>query len=158
MTSPEPSTEDTTTAPEPAVEPAVQPPEGADPGAQPGDRQEARDTRVRAERDELRTERDALNSRVAGMQRAEIHRRAGEHLASPSDLDLVVSAQEYAGCFDESGEIDEGAVAALIDQVVTQRPAWRKRAGGPMDMGFKQTAPIPREASHAAVFEQARHR
>lgn len=155
----EPSTPDTAEAVE-------TPAEGQEPTPEPTDRQEARDGRIRAERDQLRTDNEALNARVAGMQRAEIHRRAGEHLHTPSDLDLVVDADSYAECFDpDTGEVDEGAVAALLDQVITERPSWKlrtpprlkgdgSRGGG--DMGMKSTAPARPEPSHAQVFGQGR--
>lgn len=148
----EPSTPDTGAEGAEAVETTA---EGAEATSEPTDRQEARDQRVRAERDQLRADNEALNARVAGMQRAEIHRRAGDHMHTPSDLDLVVDADTYSQCFDpDTGEIDEGAVAALLDQVVTERPSWKRRPGGRMDMGHRQTAPMPSTPSWSGAFRQ----
>lgn len=150
----QPSTEDTSTTDTPAPEsgsPASDPAPGPE---TPETHQDRRDANVRAERDQFRTERDALSGRVAAMQRAEVHRRAAEHVQVPGDLDLVTSPEEYAACFTESGDLDEGTLGALLDRVTTERPNWRKGpTSGSMDMGYRQTAPVGRTPTWDGAFK-----
>ncbi|KXX62300.1 hypothetical protein AZG88_29880 [Rhodococcus sp. LB1] len=61
------------------------------------------------------------------MQRAEVERVAGEHLAMPGDL-FSLSGNELADYLDDDGNVDPEKVAADVDAVLTERPGLRKNA------------------------------
>jgi hypothetical protein len=95
-------------------------------------RQDRRDRQARERAAELETERDKLAGRLAAAQTREVERIAANTLEQPGDL-LALSGHEIADFLDpETGEVDEGAVAAALDQLLESRPGLGKgmvRAG-----------------------------
>ncbi|UTT48921.1 hypothetical protein [Rhodococcus gordoniae] len=87
---------------------------------------EARD-RYRTERDASRQELTAAQARIERMQRAEVERVAGEHLAMPGDL-FSLTGNELADYLDDDGNVDPERVAADAVAVLTERPGLRKNA------------------------------
>jgi hypothetical protein len=162
MTEPTPDTTMDTPDPGGAPEPSAPVPDPGTPETTPQGpegRQEARDARIRAERDQLRGERDTLASRVAEFQKAEVHRRAEQFLRNPADLDLVVSAEEYAAMWGDDGRMDEGAFAAAMDRALDGRDHWRKPYVSTDATSIRPTAPMGRpEPTHADVFGGGRPR
>ena len=106
------------------------PPAGGDQD-QPKGRQARRDAQARQRASELEAERDQLAGRLASAQRREIETLAANSLEQPGDL-LALSGHEIADFLDEDGEVDPGAVAAALDQLIEARPGLQKgmvRAG-----------------------------
>jgi hypothetical protein len=66
---------------------------------------------------------DALRARVAGYERDQITRLAGERLANGEDLLLAVQLDDL---HDDQGALSEERINAAIDQVLEQRPHWGK--------------------------------
>ncbi|MGW8815506.1 hypothetical protein [Gordonia terrae] len=86
-----------------------------------------KEARYRVERNEARTERDALAERVQRMQRNEIERIAGEQLAQAGDL-LTLSGNDLADYLTESGDVDTAKVSADVAALLAERPGLRKSA------------------------------
>jgi hypothetical protein len=86
-----------------------------------------KEARYRVERNEARTERDALAERVERMQRAEVERLAGDGLSHPADL-FSLSGNELADYLTESGDVDVEKVSADVAAVLAERPGLRKNS------------------------------
>lgn len=86
-----------------------------------------KEARYRVERNEARTERDALAERVARMQRAEVERLAAGALAHPADL-FSLSGNEPADYLTADGDVDPGKVAADVAEILAERPGLKKNA------------------------------
>lgn len=113
--------DDTGEAPEGSQEPR-EPREGAGPEA----------ARYRRRLRDTEAERDALRSRVEGLQRREVERLASERLAQGSDVFMFA---ELGGLLTEEGEVDADAVAERVAQVVADRPGLAKDARTWPDLG-----------------------
>ena len=106
-----------TDAPEPT-------PEGNDTGEQNGNREAAKyRTRLR----EAEAERDALVSRLAALQRAEIERLASAGLSHPSDI-FTMSGNELADYITDTGTVDAERVAADVAAILLERPGLKPNA------------------------------
>lgn len=86
-----------------------------------------KEARYRVERNEARTERDALAERVGRMQRSEIERLASDALAHPSDL-FTLSGNEPADYLTDDGDVDADKVAADVAAVLAERPGLGKNS------------------------------
>lgn len=86
-----------------------------------------KEARYRVERNDARTERDALAQRVERMQRAEVERLAADGLSHPADL-FSFSGNELADYLTEDGDVDAEKVAADVAAVLAERPGLRKNA------------------------------
>ncbi|MDV8000375.1 hypothetical protein [Rhodococcus sp. IEGM 1408] len=106
--------------------------DAADPDdADKGDRQTRRDETTRARLKEAEAARDGLAAKVEAYQRREVERIAGGVLAQAADL-FEVGGHELAAFLDpETGEVDEGAVAAALDILATTRPGLLQGARPP---------------------------
>lgn len=147
MTEPTPDTTDPegTETPDPNAETDPADTEATGEGQPSGDKQERRDAKVRAERDQLRTDVDTMRSQLTAMRWAEVRRRSADRLADPTDLALVVSDEDINGLFTE-GEIDTDALGELLATVTEAHPNWRKRQPS-WDTAPKQTAPLGRSGA-----------
>lgn len=83
-----------------------------------------REARYRVERNEARQERDAMAARLQGLQTAELHRLAGEHLAQAEDITL--SGKSLADFLTPEGRVDHAAVAEAAADVIESRPGLAK--------------------------------
>lgn len=113
------------------TDPAPEPPPDDDAGPQTLDharklRSEARNLRERlhateTERDELKTDREALITRLAAAERADVLRIAADYLVDPTD---IWSAQsDMAAFYDENFEqITADKVVAAAKELVTAKP------------------------------------
>jgi hypothetical protein len=72
-------------------------------------------------------ERDALAQRVERLQRKELERVAGAHLASPADL-LTLSGNELSDYLTPEGELDADKVHADAQVILAERPGLRPNA------------------------------
>lgn len=79
-----------------------------------------REARYRVERNEARTERDALAETLTALQTRELHRLAGEHLANPEDIDLA--GNDLSFYLTPEGWVDTDAVAEAAESVLSSRP------------------------------------
>lgn len=86
-----------------------------------------KEARYRVERNEARTERDALAERVARMQRNEIERLAAGALAHPADL-FTLSGNDTADYLTDDGDVDPDKVAAGVAAVLVERPGLGTRS------------------------------
>lgn len=86
---------------------------------------EARD-RYRSQRDEARTERDTIASRLVELQTRELHRLAGEYLSAPEDIDL--SGKPLSDYLTPEGWVDHEAVRAAANAVIASRPGLSKHS------------------------------
>uniref|UniRef100_A0AB39U288 Scaffolding protein n=1 Tax=Mycolicibacterium phage Alyssa1 TaxID=3240801 RepID=A0AB39U288_9CAUD len=100
------------------------PPEGHGAAEQNQGLAEARD-RYRIERDSAREELATAAARIERMQRAEVERLAGEHLAMPGDL-FSLSGNELADYLTDDGDVDAEKVAADVAVVLAERPGLKK--------------------------------
>lgn len=94
-------------------------------------RQDRRDRQARERAAELEGERNTLAGRVEKLQTREVEAIAANTLEQPGDL-LALSGHQLADFLDEDGEVDPGAVAAALDQLIEARPGLQKgmvRAG-----------------------------
>ncbi|MDV6310264.1 hypothetical protein R4227_22265 [Gordonia amicalis] len=143
-------TDQTAPATDPQIDAdGVSPDSGASgtPEADIGSQRVNKEARYRVERNEARTERDALAERVQRMQRTEVERVAGEHLAQAGDL-FTLSGKDLAEYLTESGDVDTAKVSTDVAALLAERPGLRKSApafdptqgtGGPP----KPMAPTP---------------
>lgn len=83
-----------------------------------------REARYRVERNEARTERDALAAQLLQLQTTELHRQAGELLAVPEDIEL--SGKALADYLTPEGWVDRKAVAEAAAAVIESRPGLAK--------------------------------
>ncbi len=90
-----------------------------------GDSRPNREARYRVERNEARTERDALAARVEKLQLRDALRLAGEHLAQPDDL-LALGEVTLADLLDDDGNVDPEVVAGAAAAVIESRPGLAK--------------------------------
>lgn len=102
-------------------------------------RSQRRHQRDRDRADAAEARAAELAARVQAFQRREVLRMAENTLAEPEDL-LTVGGHQVSDFLDESGEVDEGAVAAALDQLATTRPGLVRGArlpsrGGHPDWG-----------------------
>ncbi|ORB67686.1 hypothetical protein [Mycolicibacterium tusciae] len=88
-----------------------------------------REARYRVERNEARSERDALAQRVERMQRAEVERLAADGLSHPADV-FSLSGNELADYLTEDGDVDVEKVAADVAAILAERPGLRKFTPG----------------------------
>lgn len=94
------------------------------PDRQNGSQPQNREARYRVERNEARTERDALAAQLQQLQTAELHRQAGELLAVPEDIEL--SGKTLADYLTPEGWVDRQAVAEAAASVIESRPGLAK--------------------------------
>ena len=98
-------------------------------------RSQRRHQRDRDRADAAEARAAELAGRVEAFQRREVLRMAENTLAEPEDL-LTVGGHQLDEFLDESGEIDEGAVAAALDRLTTTRPGLLKGATPPRRGGY----------------------
>lgn len=97
--------------------PEAEPGDESDPAAKA--RGEAAKYRTRLR--EAETERDALASRVATLQRAEVARLAGEKLAQGTDV-FDIGRTELADVLDADGNVDPALVGERVTELLASRP------------------------------------
>ena len=99
-------------------------------------RSQRRHQRDRDRADAAEARAAELAGRVEAYQRREVLRMAENTLAEPEDL-LAVGGHEVSDFLDpETGELDEGAVAAALDRLTTTRPGLLKGATPPRRGGY----------------------
>jgi hypothetical protein len=86
-----------------------------------------KEARYRVERNTAREQLATATARIDAMNRAEISRLAGEHLAQGSDL-LGISGDDLASFLTESGEIDAELVAEAAAELVSTRPGLKRQS------------------------------
>ncbi|MCV7224447.1 hypothetical protein [Mycolicibacterium komossense] len=86
-----------------------------------------KEAQYRVQRNEARTERDALAAKVEQMQRAEVERLASDGLSHPADL-FSLSGNEVADYLTDSGDVDAAKVAADVSAVLAERPGLRRNS------------------------------
>jgi hypothetical protein len=112
-----------------------------------------KEARYRVERNEARTERDALAQRVERYQRAEVERLAADGLSHPADL-FSLSGNELADYLTEDGEVDAEKVAADVVAVLAERPGLRRPAPAyDPSVGLGGRLPARREPTAADLFK-----
>ncbi|AKN18397.2 hypothetical protein MHAE_08493 [Mycobacterium haemophilum DSM 44634] len=80
--------------------------------------------KYRTERNEARAERDRLTERLTTLQRAEVERLAGAHLADGQDF--WRDGTQLADVLDDAGNIDPGKVEATATGLLESHRHWRK--------------------------------
>lgn len=87
-----------------------------------------KEARYRVERNEARTERDALAQRVETLLTREAERVASKHLAEPADLFTLTgkTVKDFVG---EDGELDTEAVVQAANDLLGSRPGLGKHSG-----------------------------
>ncbi len=106
-----------------------------EPDTEQGDAQEVEDTtgddrpgaeaaRYRRRLRDTETERDGLVERLAGYQRREVERIAGEALARPGDVWL--DGADVGAVLDDEGQVDANKVAEVAASVLDGRPGLAK--------------------------------
>ena len=91
-------------------------------------------------------------TRVDAQDRREVERIAADKLANPSDLWLTT---QLADLRDEDGELDSEKIGERVDQLVTDRPHWRKSNGPPPNFSSGVRQPIRRERTLGDAFKNA---
>jgi hypothetical protein len=84
-----------------------------------------REARYRTERNDARTERDALAARVEALNLRELERVAGKHLSAPKDL-LTLSARQLGDFITDAGDVNPELVASVAAEVLATRPGLRR--------------------------------
>lgn len=87
---------------------------------------------------ETEGERDALAEQVTAMRRAEVERLAGDRLADSGDL--WRSGVEVDQLLSDEGAPDPEKVGAVVEQLVKDRPHYRKQASPDFDGGARESA------------------
>ncbi|MCZ0732214.1 hypothetical protein [Mycolicibacterium iranicum] len=142
MTQPATPAADPTTPP---AEPEDTTPPDQQPDNEPEPTPNSEAARYRVQRNEARTERDALAERVAGYQRRECEQLIGDLLAQPGDLWDIARA-DVADFFDEDGTVEKDEVIAAAKALLEQRPGLAKdpTSGQPKHLSWGQhSAPQP---------------
>jgi hypothetical protein len=114
-----------------------------------------KEARYRVERNEARTERDALAQRVERMQRAEVERLAADGLSHPADL-FSLSGNAMADYLTQDGDVDADKVAADVAAILAERPGLQKPkfpAGYDPTQGYGGTRQTKREPTLADLFK-----
>jgi hypothetical protein len=99
--------------------PATGASEGAQSDPEPPPNSEA--ARYRVERNEARTERDALAERLTGYQRRECEAVIADLLEVPADLWEIARA-DVAAFYNDDGTVDEAELRAAAGALIEQRP------------------------------------
>ena len=99
--------------------------EGAAPDGATQGLREARD-RYRGERDSAREQLATAQARIEAMQRAEIARIAGEHLAQGSDI-FTMTDNDVSAYLTADGDVDTDRVAEDAQTLIGERPGLSKR-------------------------------
>jgi hypothetical protein len=102
-------------------------------------RSEAKQYRLRAKAAEQ--ERDALRTRVDASDRREVERLAADRLQNASDFWLTT---QLADLRDEEGGIDADKVSERVEQVLADRPHWRKSAPADFSSGARKPLTPPK--------------
>jgi hypothetical protein len=144
----EPTASDYAAAAEQLAREAAQAPEqdGGDPVG-------AREQRYRQRAQAAEAERDGLAALVEGFQRAEVQRLAADVLADPGDLWL--DGAQLSDLLDDSGRVDPGKFAGVVDRLLAAHPHWRKPLApysGPLHSGAANARAID---SPAPSFQSA---
>ena len=144
-----------------ATEPAPATPESRDGGSErePPSWDEVSKLRAEAKRHRLAAraaseERDHLRGRLDAQDKREVERIAGDKLASASDLWLAVKLDELR---DEDGELDSEKIGERVDQLVTEKPHWRKVEGPPANFSSGVRRPISQPKTLGSAFKSALH-
>jgi hypothetical protein len=95
-------------------------------------------------------ERDSLRSRIDSYDRREVERQIADRVQSPSDFWLTVQLQDLR---DEEGQIDAERVAERVDQVLGERPHWRRTERPDFSSGARR--PIVQPKSLGEAFKQS---
>jgi hypothetical protein len=95
-------------------------------------------------------ERDSLRSRIDGYDRREVERQIADRVQSPSDFWLTT---DIASLRDEEGQIDQERVSERIDQVLGERPHWRRMPPADFSSGVRR--PIKPAKSLGEAFKQS---
>jgi hypothetical protein len=72
------------------------------------------------------SERDTLRTRVDAQDRREVERIAGDHMQNAADIWLTTQIGDLR---DEEGEIDREKINERVEQLLSDRPHWRKPNG-----------------------------
>jgi len=137
--------------------PATSEPAGAAAEREPPSLDELRQLRAEAKRHRLaknaaEQERDQLRTRVDAQDKREVERLAADKLANPSDLWLTT---QLADLRDEDGELDSEKIGERLDQLVTEKPHWKRvdRPAPNFSSGVRK--PIRRERTIGEAFKSA---
>ncbi|MCG7597835.1 hypothetical protein [Mycobacterium sp. PSTR-4-N] len=138
----------------PAEEQQAPGPAGGDePETEPAPNSEA--ARYRVQRNEARTERDALAERVAGYQRRECERIIADVLEVPGDLWDIARA-DVASFINEDGTVDEDELRASAEALINSRPGLAKSAPRPAPQWGQHSGPAAGQAAWASVLNASR--
>lgn len=100
---------------------------------------------------EAEGERDALAEQVTAMRRGEVERIAGEQLADPGDLwRAEVQLDSLLG---EDGSLDAEKVGAAIEQLVSEKPHYKKQSPPDFDGGARTS--VERAPDFAETLREA---
>lgn len=83
-----------------------------------------REARYRVERNEARTERDELASRIEQLQTRELHRLAADVLSAPEDISLA--GKPLSEFLTPEGWVDKATVAKVAQELAQARPGLAK--------------------------------
>lgn len=114
-----------------------------------------KEARYRVERNDARTERDALAQRVERMQTNELERIAAEVISNPSDL-LALTDKTLAEFLDDDGELDSALVTEAAAELLATRPGLRKLAAAfdpSQGTGGRPPKGAPAEPSFVDLFK-----
>ena len=129
-------TEPAPDAPKPA-DPVVDPaPAETDPNSAETGKDGAEAAKYRRRLRETETQRDQLSTRVERMQRADVERLAGAHLAKGADV--MAFGTDLADLLGDDGEVDPDKVTAAALALLEDRPGLHKDGRprrGPTSLG-----------------------
>lgn len=97
-------------------------------------RRRLRDTE--ADRDTIATERDTLAAAVDGYRRRDTE-RAAEQAGMTRGADLWDAGGNVTDFLADDGTVDPDRVQTAVDRVLSERPHWRRRAGGDVGQGVR---------------------
>lgn len=98
--------------------------------------------RYRVERNQARTERDALAQRLAAYQRRECEAAVADLLDVPGDL-FDIGGAELAGFYTEDGSVNEAELRAAAGALLEQRPRLAKQQTGHQRRSWGQHSAAP---------------
>lgn len=142
----------------PATDHAPPPSDSADAGSErePSSWEtEIKSLRAEAKRHRLaqraaESERDQLRQRVDQNDRREVERLVGDRMQNAADIWLTASIGDLR---DEEGTIDAERVAERVDQLLEQRPHWKRTAPADFSSGVRR--PIQKPSSIGQAFKNS---
>jgi len=107
--------------------------------------------RYRTQLREAESQLQVLTERLNAFQRADVLRRAGEHLDAPEDI-FTVGGHALEDFLDEAGEVDPNKVEEASKAIVESRPGLASRVGA-YDRYQAYGGKVNRELNWADLFK-----